>query len=589
MRKTMAGLLLLAFAGVGAAQFEKAAVDRYGDSLPDGAFARLGTVRFRHGIRADAVAYAPNGNVLASVGRSRGVALWDATSGRLLHEIPVHRFAESLAFSLDGKKLVTGLSLIDVAAGKELVKFSADADDELDLGTCAAFSPDGRIVASGGYPRKDRIVFLDAKTGKELRRTIGHDAGSFVNSLAFSPKDGKLLASANRDKTVQVWDVATAKQIHRLEGHGKPVTFVAFAIDGKTLISVGEDGLIHLWNVKTGKLVRQMETSGGQLAAIVLSPDGKTLARSGLGGIIYLWNLETGKEIRRWETHSRYISSLAFAPDGKKLASTSSGAVRQWDTETGKEINPTPGHRSMVLSLRFAADAKTLLSYGEEKQILEWDVASRQENGRRFSVFPPRDPTESWSAFDLSPDGKVIAQTSVTFGLQRKFDPVIRLWDTASGKERHALSGHKDRVDEIQFSPNGKLLASGGFDGIRLWNVESGKELLHMLGTVQTTSLAFAPDGKTLVSVGGDGKVRHWNVDTGKELRNWRSDQGRIDILAFSPDGRLVATRDNSTVHVWVAETGKEVTRIASESVFSLAFSPTGRLLAGGWYGSREW
>ena len=77
---------------------------------------------------------------------------------------------------------------------------------------------------------------------------------------------------------------------------------------------------------------------------------------------------------------------------------------------------------------------------------------------------------------------------------KRKFDPVIRIWDTATGKETAiALPGHKDKVNDVKFSPNGKLLASGGTDGIRVWSMESGKEMHHWIEMVQTKSLAFSP------------------------------------------------------------------------------------------------
>src|SRR5262249_19460938 len=153
---------------------------------------------------------------------------------------------------------------------------------------------------------------------------------------------------------------------------------------------------------------------------------------------------------------------LSFAPDCKKLASACDGVIQQWDIETGKEIRPMSGHRGGVYLLKFAANEKKLLTFGSGNQILEWDFAARMDSGRKFSVFPLRHVTESWTSFDLSPDGKVVAQSSVSFAPERKFDPIIRLRDTATGKERLALKGHTDRVNEIQFSPNGKLLASAG-------------------------------------------------------------------------------------------------------------------------------
>ena len=135
MRTTILGMLLLtaAIASVGGTQPQPppakketpAAVDRYGDSLPEGAIGRLGTVRFRHGRAANQIAYAAGGKVLASAGADMGICLWDAQTGRLLHQFTRDRFADSIAFSADGTKLFTGLALIDVASGKDVVTFKA--------------------------------------------------------------------------------------------------------------------------------------------------------------------------------------------------------------------------------------------------------------------------------------------------------------------------------------------------------------------------------------------------------------------------------------------------------------------------------
>ncbi|MSQ93303.1 MAG: hypothetical protein EXR98_01965 [Gemmataceae bacterium] len=389
------------------AQTEKpspAAVDRYGDPLPDRAIARLGTMRLRHGLSASRIAFAPGGKVLASVGRWPGLCLWDADTGRLLHRCSVPFSAYGAAFSPDGSKLFTGRHLIDVATGKEIRQFKTRGDAD-----SAAFSPDGTTVASARYTGGPAdIILWNANTGDELRELSGHRG--YVTALAFSPKDSKILVSAGEDKSIRLWNAATGKHLYSFDGHDKPVAAIAFAPDGKVLASVGEEPLVRVWDASTGKPLRQLKLDSVSIYSVAFSPDGKLLACEGAGGIISLWNPETGQEVRKWETHSIAISSIAFAPDGKTLASASSGVIRRWNVETGKEVEPLAAHHGRILSLRYAPDGKTLFSCGEDRKVAEWNLGSNQLSGRLFRDTLGQSGAVFLRAVDLSPDGKILAQ-----------------------------------------------------------------------------------------------------------------------------------------------------------------------------------
>jgi WD40 repeat protein len=559
---------------------EPAATDCLGDPLPSGAVARLGTVRLRQGYAATALAFTPSGHLLVAGGRfSPGVCLWDVATGKPLYRQVIPSSIYSLALSPDGKLLLTGntLSVLDAATGKELRRLPPPTATVFDH---VAFSPDGRTVAFAAGEPQGAVYLWDATTGKQLRRLTAPEG--LGGPVAFAP-DGKALATGGEDNTVRMWDVATGKELRQFHGPKEKVFSLAFAPRGRVLAAAGGDNRdLWLWDADTGK-PRHRLAADETNAEFAFAPDGKALASTGSGGRLRLWDVATGKPIRAWDAEG--ASSLAFAPDGKTLATTAGPAIRLWDVATGKEIFPAPlrdttAHRSSVYEIRWPA-GNTLFTLGQDRTVLAWDPASGRARGRAVPLGPKG---VYWSrVVTLSPDGKVVAQTGFTLP-DYKADPVIHLWDAATGKELRALAGHKERVRGLRFGPDGNRLASVGPDGIRLWDVAAGKQLHHLPRHQgeRFVALAFSPDGKQLASAGSDGILRLWDAATGKELRQHNAQLTSVHYLAFAPDGRwLAAVGDDQSIRFWVVGTDRELPGIRVPGyVFALAVSPTGRTLA---------
>jgi RNA polymerase sigma factor (sigma-70 family) len=563
--------------------------DRHGDPLPDGAIARLGTVRWRHGFIVKELAYSPDGKKIATTDRTGcALSLWDAATGKELCRIPIFSQLEGLPFSPDGKMIATteksDCYLWDVATGKEVRRLQGHQK----IVHRAAFSPDGKQVATRSNGGTVRL--WDPATGKEQHRMDCGSAGE-AYALAYSP-DGKSIASSNMDGTILFWDPATGKEQRRLSGHEKAVLDFAFSPDGKRLTSLSEDGTIRLWNVAAGRPLRILLAKEiGFEWPLAFSPDAALLAWGHHDGTIRLWDVEGGVEKRRWQADDTIARCIAFSPDGKTLATGSTwGIIRQWDVTTGRELHPSDGPRGFINFVRFSPDGAGLVSISRDNRLLSWDLAT-QTSRCRFEW-----TNTSVGQFALSPDGNTLAKGNMTDFKERLAE--VRLWDVRTGKAGRLLGKLKGMFGNIAFSPDGRLVASGEKDRlIHIWDASDGKEIQQIKDVPNGgMALCFSPDSKALAcSIEGRNRTKlalHlWDVASGKERTRFDvriAESSYWSCLTFSPDGKVLAFavqgRNTSLVCLWDTASGKELGRYAGHRLWvgALAFSPDSKLVASG-------
>jgi RNA polymerase sigma factor (sigma-70 family) len=575
-----------------------APADRYGDPLPPGALARLGTVRFRLGGLFYACAFSPDGKTLAAGSMGGQIHLFEAATGKirqLLEHSPMKLDVMILAYSPDGQILASGsmdgtIALWEIPSGQLIRRIRAHPSGVRSL----AFAADGKHVISGGEDRT--VCIFETATGTEVRRFEKHPAR--VRAAALSP-DGHIVATGS-DKTVRLWETATGTLIRQLQGYTNPIRSVAFSPDGQLLASGCEyqPHQVILWQVASGKELRRLPEKARPLPGmsdsvltIAFSPDGTTLATGDGHCNLRLWEVATGKMLRQlgegrstrtytsW--HDGGIQCIAFSPDGQKLAWGEDHRLRLWDTRSWQEIHQFEGHRGAVCRVFLSSNGKTLVTGSDDPQqrFLTWDLKSGQPLGQlQGQLYWIRN-------IDLSPDRKILAAN--------RFDRVLSLWDTTTGKEIRRIELPLKKVlgtslDRVAFSPDGKFLAGGEMEdnSIRLWETATGRELHKLEGHPgQVFCLAFAPDGKVLASGGTDGMIRLHDLTTGQTVRQFKA--GSLNYyaqLAFSPDGKLLASAGtDKVIRLWEAASGKEVWRSVEHpgrEIPSLAFSPDGRMVA---------
>ena len=277
-----------------------------------------------------------------------------------------------------------------------------------------------------------------------------------VVSLRFSP-DGRILAAGGY-KEVRMIDVSTGKLIRALEGHADYVRSIVFTPDGKQLLAGGgppqQWGEIKVWDVATGALLRTMRGHRDCIYSLAVSPDGKLVASGSYDKSIEIWDAQTGKELKTLLDHIDAVFAVAFSPDGKLLASGSQDrTVKIWNVATGERLYTLGDALDGITSIAFSPSGEYLAGAGYDNSIHIWKISEKE--GRLVqSLIADED---SILQIVWSPEGKTLITSSS--------DGSIRFRDAATLDPLGVVPDQSDWVDALAISPDGKWLAAGRYDG----------------------------------------------------------------------------------------------------------------------------
>ncbi len=597
---------------------------------PEGLVAVFGSSRLRHWLNARAIAFSPDGTLLATPGSDGVIRVWDARTGEPIERLQFGAAPfEAVGFTSDGSSLLAmgsgGRFLIWNA-----VTWESPRSAQPQGGTIAGrwdsawvvFSPDASILVAAGQGHA--VLVYEPHSG-QLRHTLtGHS--EFVKCVAVSG-DSRSIVSGDEAGEVIVWDAVSGELLQRVKpGHG-PVWSVALNSDGTIAAAGHADGAITFIEVGAPSEQRTVNVPGAA-GSLSFSPDGRKLlvGSGGPGTGVRELAVDSGATLRVLDPSSSWSHFPRYSPDGSTIACGYwEGDVGLWDATTGERRFASPSHANAVWSVAASADGSLLAAGGRDGNVVVWNVETGElVRKMNFGAWPKvlafqgepeqlyvalnhggngtrtvgwwdvatwrrqrtlQVPGETWSLPGTVP----AADGSFVVSVDEQND--ISIWESG-GRERVILPNHGAAVDVMAVSANGKWVASAEHnERVRIWDAESGEELRTLITPgVFGTALAFSPDGRWLACGASDCAIRMWNTETWDEpalLTGHELTRFGITGLAFSPNGAWISScSGDGSVRVWDAESHKLHSAIAIGParglVNALTFFPDSRHLVTG-------
>ena len=355
----------------------------------------------------------------------------------------------------------------------------------------ARWIEDGATLDAGITPAADLMRELRVRWKPPLPPAVYTYAAN-INALVFTPDGKKLIAGGQHELTV--WDIATGKLEKRIRTRAERAHNMLFLPDGKLAVTggrPGQEGDVRVYEIGSDSaqqlsgvplldgvedrhvLIATLLDTDDEIWALALSKDGAKLAAGGCDRLIRVWDIGTGvaaaKLQQTIENHGDWVFGLAFTPDGKQLLSASRDkTAKAWDLVAREPVLTFPDHQNGVYAVAITADGKTGISAGEDNTLRFWHLTdAAKQLGKQIRFRRGHEKTIFRIALGERAKKPVLATCSA--------DGTVRLWNASAVTVAKTLTGLTDWVFGLALSPDGTLVAGGGYNGeVRVWKTADG-------------------------------------------------------------------------------------------------------------------